>query len=59
MSTKFRFASEFLADMSNSGQPFPIHPIDAIVVNQTSNGLMTCIGALTTNLIPEDISAGT
>ncbi|KAL1951301.1 hypothetical protein VTO73DRAFT_450 [Trametes versicolor] len=39
------------------GQPFPIHPIDAIVVNQTSNGLMTCIGALTTNLIPEDISA--
>ncbi|OJT08990.1 Aspartic protease [Trametes pubescens] len=35
------------------GQPFPIHPLDAVVVNQTANGLMVCLGALTKNLNPE------
>ncbi|KAI0828865.1 aspartic peptidase domain-containing protein [Trametes gibbosa] len=42
--TKFNISFHF------GGQEYPIHPIDAVVVNQTANGILTCIGALTTNV---------
>ncbi|EIW64104.1 acid protease [Trametes versicolor FP-101664 SS1] len=39
------------------GQPFPIHPLDAVIVNQTANGLMVCLSALSMNLDPVDLAS--
>ncbi|KAL7285489.1 hypothetical protein ACG7TL_000586 [Trametes sanguinea] len=35
-----------------AGQPYPMHPIDAIVVNLTETGVANCVGALTVNPNP-------
>ncbi|KAI0334107.1 acid protease [Cubamyces sp. BRFM 1775] len=32
-----------------AGNPYPMHPIDAVVVNTTVNGIENCLGAITVN----------
>ncbi|KAH9897762.1 aspartic peptidase domain-containing protein [Cubamyces lactineus] len=35
-----------------AGNPYPMHPIDAVVLNTTADGIQNCLGAITVNENP-------